>query len=119
MSPNDPKVAEAVAIQDESSVRISILREQYRLTQASDDTFSKAKLSILHEDSKQKIVHDKEIHEETLQVLAKENKTRRKTTNMEKEKREEVLTEMAMELQVNEKLRRAFMKIECEARIED
>jgi hypothetical protein len=63
------ELASAAAIQKESFVRITILKEQDRLTQARDDAIAEAQSNILWEESKQKLSREREIHEKKMLAL--------------------------------------------------
>jgi hypothetical protein len=70
-SPHDPKLAATLAIQNEPSIPISILRDQHRITQARADALTQARITVLHSESKQKLSLEKELHEERRKAIAK------------------------------------------------
>jgi hypothetical protein len=95
-SPHDPKLAATLAIQNESLIRISILRDQHRLTQVRADALTQARINVLHSDSKQKLSLEKKLHEERRKAMAKEIEVRVEKAEMEKEKREQFLRGMIL-----------------------
>jgi hypothetical protein len=48
--------------------------EQHRLTQAHEDALTQVRINAVQEESKQKLAHGKEIHDEKQQALSKKNK---------------------------------------------
>jgi hypothetical protein len=47
---------------------------EHRLTQAHEDALAQARTNAIQEESKQKLAHGKEIHDEKQQALSKKNK---------------------------------------------
>ncbi len=101
-STHDPKLAAALAIQNES------LRE---------DALTHTKINILYSESKQKFSLEKELHEERRKAITREIGLGVREAEMEKEQKEQFLKEMIVQLKLTEELKRELMKKESVARI--
>jgi hypothetical protein len=106
--PNDPKLAEALAIRDESFVRIAIMREQHRLAQLREDAYAQARIDVLLEESQQRKSYVTEAHEAIMKAWNQEKEIRLETEKIEREKlkREGDLREANLEGQATETWRR-------------
>ncbi len=98
-------------------IRSSNLQEQHHLTRARKDALTQAKITILYSESKQKLSLEKELHEERRKAIAKEIEMRAKKAEMEKEKKEQLLKEMFVQLNLSEELKRELMRKESAIRI--
>jgi hypothetical protein len=104
------ELASVAAIQNESFVRIAILKEQNRLTQARDDTIAEAQINILWEESKQKVAREREIHEKKILALGNETAIHLEIAKEDRMQSLELWEERARQLRAEGDLQKELME---------
>lgn len=117
LSPNGSELAQAAAIQNESFVRISIMKEQHRLMQVREDAITEARIKILHEESKQKLEREKESREEKMQALLRETAIHLEIAKEDRRQSLKSWQERSHQMRLKADLQRELMEKEVNARM--